>query len=243
MKRNFNRLKFIMLLSCIFLLLILFLPIGSTGADSTTPQIKIDTLPAHVVFDIENFKPGDWAPRELIIQNNGNQDFLYNIKSTMKSGSEILYKQLQIKVESQASVLFEGGLDEFIGFKSPRSLTSFSEEKLKVTVSFPYESGNEFQGLSTVVELHIHAEGDSPDDPGKDDDDDGNHPPDKNEPPNNNPTPTKPADPPNKDTGSLPQTGEENPFLILLTGFFISLAGLGLLLVKKSILPNPFKRG
>jgi LPXTG-motif cell wall-anchored protein len=70
-----------------------------------------------------------------------------------------------------------------------------------------------------------------------------NEPPNTNEPPSNNPTPTKPADPPSKDTGSLPQTGEENPILIILSGFFISLAGLGLLLIKKSIIPNPFKRG
>jgi LPXTG-motif cell wall-anchored protein len=70
-----------------------------------------------------------------------------------------------------------------------------------------------------------------------------NEPPNTNEPPSNNPAPTKPADPPSKDTGSLPQTGEENPILIILSGFFISLAGLGLLLIKKSIIPNPFKRG
>jgi LPXTG-motif cell wall-anchored protein len=70
-----------------------------------------------------------------------------------------------------------------------------------------------------------------------------NEPPNTNEPPSNNPAPTKPADPPSKDTGLLPQTGEENPILIILSGFFISLAGIGLLLIKKSIIPNPFKRG
>jgi LPXTG-motif cell wall-anchored protein len=70
-----------------------------------------------------------------------------------------------------------------------------------------------------------------------------NEPPNTNEPPIQNPTPTKPADPPSKDTGSLPQTGEENPLFIIMSGLFISLAGLGLLLIKKSILPNPFKRG
>ncbi|MFE1243001.1 LPXTG cell wall anchor domain-containing protein [Fictibacillus sp. NPDC058756] len=90
-------------------------------------------------------------------------------------------------------------------------------------------------------------DGDPPDPP---DDGDPPDPPDDNEPPtedieppSNNPPPTKPADPPSKDTGSLPQTGEENPLFIVLSGLFISLAGIGLLLIKKSILPNLFKRG
>ncbi|MBH0164247.1 LPXTG cell wall anchor domain-containing protein [Fictibacillus sp. 7GRE50] len=70
-----------------------------------------------------------------------------------------------------------------------------------------------------------------------------NEPPNTNEPPSNNPTPTKPNDSPAKNTGSLPQTGEENPILIIMSGFILLLAGLSLLLIKKSIIPNPFKRG
>ncbi|MBH0173629.1 LPXTG cell wall anchor domain-containing protein [Fictibacillus sp. 23RED33] len=281
--------KLILIYSLIGLIIVVFLPIGRTGADSSTPEIKIDTLPEAVLFDIENFKPGDWAPRDLTIQNNGNQDFSYNMRAQMKSGSEKLYNQLLLKVEDQTNLLFEGKLKDFKGL-NPRPLARFTEEHLKVTVEFPYESGNEFQGLQTVAEFIIYAEGqttppdppddgdppdppddgDPPDPPGDGDPpdppddgdppdppDDGdppnpptdtNNPPGSNEPPSTNKppngsTPTKPVEQPSKATGSLPQTGEENPMFIILSGFFIFLAGLGLLLIKMSVLPNPFRRG
>jgi LPXTG-motif cell wall-anchored protein len=298
-------------------LLIGFIPIGSTGANVSNTEIDIETLPANYLFNIKNFKPGDKISKNIIIFNKGNKDFTYNIKSNYTTGSQMLFNQLKFKLEDQNSKLFEGNLKDFILYE-PRLLLMFSEETLRLTVEFPYESGNEYQGLATEVEFILYAEGrnnppdppddgdppdppddgdppdppddgdppdppddgdppdppddgdppDPPDDgdpPDPPDDgdppdppDDGdppdppddnepppndNEPPGTNEPPSNNPTPTKPADPPSKDTGSLPQTGEENPIFIILYGFFISLAGIGLLLIKKSIIPNPFKRG
>lgn len=231
MKINSNKLKLILIYSCVLLAVAVFIPIGKTGADSTTPEIKIDTLPEKVLFDIDNFKPGDWAPRVLTIQNNGNQDFSYNLQSRMKSGSEKLYDQFQLKIEDQSGIIFEGNLKDFKGL-NPRPLAAFSEEKLTITVEFPFQSGNEFQGLETEVEIVLFAEGkDNPTPPDNEETDGGNG----NNPPENNP--------PTKGSGSLPQTGEDNPIIIILSGLFISLAGLALLLVKKSIITNPFKRG
>lgn len=231
MELNSNKFKLILIYTCILLVATVFIPIGNTGADSSTPEIKIDTLPESVLFNIKDFKPGDWAPRVLTIQNNGNQDFSYNIKSRMKSGSEKLFNVFQLKIEDQSGIIFKGELQDFKGL-DPRPLASFSEEKLTVTVEFPYVSGNEFQGLDTEVEFVLYAEGENEPPP-----------PDKEEPDEDNgSTPPGNNNPPAKDTGSLPQTGEDNPIFIILSGLFISMAGLALLLVKKSILPNPFKR-
>lgn len=224
----------LLIVNCLLLLIILFfIPIGNTGADSTTSEIKIDALPQKVLFDIDNFKPGDWAPRVLTIQNNGNQDFSYNIQARKKSGSTKLFNIFHLTIEDQSDVLFNGELKDFKGLKR-RSLAAFSEEKLTVTVEFPYVSGNEFQGLDTEVEFVLYAEGESepprtdPDNPAGDDG--------GSETPGNN------DGSPNKPTGSLPQTGEDNPLFVILTGLFLSMAGIALLIVKKSILPNPFKR-
>lgn len=233
MKLSLNLFKLILIYSVVLLTIVVFLPISSTGADSSTPEIKIDTLPESVLFNIKDFKPGDWAPRVLTIQNNGNQDFSYNIQSRMKSGSEKLFNVFQLKIEDQSGIIFKGELKDFKGL-DPRHLAAFSEEKLTVTVEFPYVSGNEFQGLDTEVEFVLYAEGKNeppPPDKEEPDEDNGSTPPGNN---NNNP--------PAKDNGSLPQTGEDNPIFIILSGLFISMAGLALLLVKKSILPNPFKR-
>jgi LPXTG-motif cell wall-anchored protein len=235
MKLNSNKFKLILIYSCIILIAAVFIPIGNTGADSSTPEIKIDTLPEKVLFDIDNFKPGDWAPRELTIQNNGNQDFSYNIQSRMKSGSEKLYNQFQLKIEDKSGIVYQGDLKDFKGL-DPRPLAAFSEEKLTVTVEFPYISGNEFQGLNTEVEFVLYAEGKNEPPPPDTEN------PDKDEDNGNTPPSNDSNNPPAKDTGSLPQTGEENPFFIILSGLFISMAGLALLLIKKSILPNPFKR-
>jgi LPXTG-motif cell wall-anchored protein len=290
MKKSY--LKLIAIYSIFILTVVLFLPTGKTGADTAAKEIDLATLPEAVLFNVSNLKPGDLMIRELTIQNNGNKNFTYNFDSRKKSGSDLLYNQLQLEVKDNSTVLYNGSLGSFTGL-NPRSLLSHSQEKITLTVEFPFSSGNEFQGLGTEVEFILYAEGrnnppdppddgdppdppddgdppdppddgdppdppddgdppdppddgdppDPPDDGDPPDPPDDNEPPGTNEPPSNNPTPTKPADPPSKDTGSLPQTGEENPIFIILSGFFISLAGLGLLLIKKSIIPNPFKRG
>ncbi|WP_144697356.1 hypothetical protein [Fictibacillus phosphorivorans] len=106
---NSNKFKLLLIYTCILLVAAVFIPIGNTGADSTTPEIKIDALPQKVLFDIDNFKPGDWAPRVLTIQNNGNQDFSYNIQARMKSGSTKLFNIFHLTIEDQSEVLFNGG--------------------------------------------------------------------------------------------------------------------------------------
>ncbi|ANX13741.1 hypothetical protein ABE41_017160 [Fictibacillus arsenicus] len=291
---------FSFLYTCVLLLLTI-IPVGSTGATKSSTVLNLSLFPQKQLFNISGFAPGDWAERKLIIKNDGNTNFFYNSTIKKVSGNDLLFKQLQLKISTPNEILYEGKISEF-STKS-RFLSSFSEEILDVIIVFPYESGNEFQGLATEVEFILYADGrnnppddaDPPDPPGNGDppdppddgdppdppddgdppdppddgdppdppddgdppdppddgdppdppgDGDGTDPPPgTNEPPSNNPTPTKPADPPSKDTGSLPQTGEENPLFIILSGFFISLAGLGLLLIKKSIIPNPFKRG
>jgi LPXTG-motif cell wall-anchored protein len=230
---NSNKFKLLLIYICILLVAAVFIPIGNTGADSTTPEIKIDALPQKVLFDIDNFKPGDWAPRVLTIQNNSNQDFSYNIQVRMKSGSTKLFNIFHLTIEDKSEVLFNGELKDFKGLEW-RSLAAFSEEKLTVTIEFPYVSGNEFQGLDTEVEFVLYAEGESeppPTDPNNPGGDDG-----ESETPGHN------GGSPNKPTGTLPQTGEDNPLFLILTGLFLSMTGIALLLVKKSNLPNLFKR-
>jgi LPXTG-motif cell wall-anchored protein len=239
MNLHSNRFKFIIMYCCLLLTAAVFVPFGNTGANSSSKEIEINTLPKDVVFAIDNFKPGDWATRVLAIQNNGNQDFSYSMKAQKKSGSDNLYNQFVVKVEDQSEIIYQGSLKEFIGLKQ-RSLKSGSEEKLTVTVEFPYESGNEYQGLETEVELIVFAEG--TDKPPTPDGEDNNNPPDDSSPPKEG------EDPPSKKptangAGELPQTGEENPLLLILSGLFLSLTGLGLLLSKKFTSSNLFKRG
>jgi LPXTG-motif cell wall-anchored protein len=194
-------------------------------------------------FHMENMRPGYMEDHTLTVKNTGDLIIKYTVKSSFKSG-EKLFKELNVTVKHENAELYKGKLSELT--ISPRTLPANTNDPLTFSIGLPGEAGNEFQGLTTFFEIQVQGEGEDPptdgEDPGEDPgEDDGNNPPDSNTPPQDgNGTPTNP---PSKDTGSLPQTGEENPILLILSGVFMSLAGLGLLLIKKSIVPNPFRRG
>ncbi|WP_226536307.1 LPXTG cell wall anchor domain-containing protein [Fictibacillus halophilus] len=194
-------------------------------------------------FHMENMRPGYMEDHTLTVKNTGDLIIKYTVKIAFKSG-EKLFKELNVTVKHESTELYKGKLSELTIL--PRILPANTDDPLNFSIGLPGEAGNEFQGLTTSFEIQVQGEGEDPptdgEDPGEDPgEDDGNNPPDSNTPPQDgNGTSTNP---PSKDTGSLPQTGEENPILLILSGVFMSLAGLGLLLIKKSILPNPFRRG
>lgn len=133
------------------------------AAANETDEHKINLSPDKYLFDLTNIKPGDTAARILTIQNREDTNFTYISKSKFLSGSEKLYNEFLLKVWDTKEVLYSGKLSEFDGFK-PRHLPSKSQEDLKFEVTFPYELGNEFQGLAFDFELRfvIENSGQSP---------------------------------------------------------------------------------
>ncbi|SFD51390.1 LPXTG-motif cell wall anchor domain-containing protein [Bacillus sp. OV194] len=219
---------------CIILLtLVTFYPSGSTSASSVPAKINLAISPTEEFFNVNNMKPGDWATRTFVVKNKGNAPFTYSSKSHFKSGSKRLFNKFHLRIQDKSNVLYDGQLSQFQKL-APRKLASDSEEELTATISFPWESGNEFQGLKTEFEL-VLLTGDSDTSPPTDQDDtttDNNTPPSKHtDPPSNNP-----------DISTLPKTGETSPYPIIVLGFFIFSSGLILLLMKKSIIPNPFQK-
>ncbi|MFG6496220.1 LPXTG cell wall anchor domain-containing protein [Fictibacillus sp. UD] len=190
-------------------------------------------------FHMENMRPGYVEDHILTVKNTGNQIVKYTVKSMFKSG-EKLFNELNVTVKHENTELFKGRLKDLN--IAPKVLPASTNHPLTFSIGLPGEAGNEFQGLTTSFEIQVQGEGEDPPtnggDPGEDD---GNNPPGSSTPPQNeNGTPTSP---PTNDTGSLPQTGEENPMFLILSGVFMSVAGLVLLLIKKSMLTNPFRRG
>lgn len=194
-------------------------------------------------FHMDNMRPGYIQDHTLTVKNTGSSIMKYTLKTTVKSG-EKLFNELNVTVKQENTELYKGKLSDLtISF---RTIPAKTEALLTFSIGLPGEAGNEFQGLKTSYEIQVQGEGSAPptdgedpgENPGKDD---GNKPPTNNTPPQDGTE--RPANPPTKDTGALPQTGEENPLFFLLSGVFMAVAGLGLLLIKKSILPNPFRRG
>jgi LPXTG-motif cell wall-anchored protein len=141
-------------------LLILFLifPFGNTFAMQTLGEIDIATTPEKVLFNVKDFKPGDWAIRTLKIKNSGKEDFKYLASAKLKSGSEKLYNELLLTINDSNKEIFSGKLSDFKKLE-PRLLNQAEQEELVFNVKFPYELSNEFQGLASIVEFKFYAEG------------------------------------------------------------------------------------
>lgn len=157
MKKQGHFFKLMVICCAMMLLIVGLFPISNADANEQNREIKLSLFPSKELFTIDNLKPGDWMTRTLTIQNKGNQDFLYRTEAKFVSGSEMLFNELLLEVSKDQTVLYGGKLSDFRGFE-PRKLDHQSEEALTYTVTFPYESGNEFQGLATKFQIVVSAE-------------------------------------------------------------------------------------
>lgn len=121
-------------------------------------QLDLSTNPGNVMFDLSNMKPGDSINRNLVVSNNGIQDFSYIISNNFKSGDLVFYNQLNLIIENENRVLYDGKLNKFERL-DPRILESSRKEYLYFNVKIPVELGNEFQGLESDFQFKIYVEG------------------------------------------------------------------------------------
>jgi LPXTG-motif cell wall-anchored protein len=129
-----------------------------TFAEGNNTVINLTTSPGKVLFDLSNIKPGDSVTRELVITNNGKKDFEYITYSDFLSGSELFYRNLDLKIMDKSKTLFEGKLSKFDKLE-PRLLGSKQKEKITFYINVPIELGNEYQGLDTEFEFKFYVEG------------------------------------------------------------------------------------
>ncbi len=111
----------------------------------------------HMLFQVENMKPGDWAERTVIIENVENADIQYNTLIENIKGSKKLFDALTLEVkDGQKNLLFKGLLKDFKGF-TPRNIQSSKEDQLTFLITFPEQLGNEYQGLETSFKIVFQA--------------------------------------------------------------------------------------
>ncbi|WHX26733.1 LPXTG cell wall anchor domain-containing protein [Virgibacillus halodenitrificans] len=148
--------KLVVILFCI-LALVIVMGSNSVTAEEEEKELAIDVLPGDVLFNVNNMKPGDWAPRTITVQNNGIKDFTYQM-SLRNDGEEKLFNELLLEINDSKSVLYEGKLADFTKLPA-RDLSTSKQEELEVTVIFPEYLGNEFQGLDAEFSILFTAEG------------------------------------------------------------------------------------
>lgn len=172
-------------------------------------QVFADHVSVHIeedfIFNVENLKPGDYMTRTLEIENDGDYDYYFHASAEYTGGSEKLFKQFQLSVtDSSGEMVYEGSLAGFNGMEQ-RFLEMGDSESFELKATFPYESDNSFQGLSTEFKISVWAEA---------------------EPPEDNEEGVVDSDTDVKGGGLLPQTGEEIPVLFYVIGGSFLISGL-----------------
>lgn len=124
-------------------------------AEEASDRITVDRFPSEELFHVGNTKPGDYAFRSLLLQNNNDLDILYTMQ-IRNDGDEKLFNELELQVTNSDEIIYDGKLKNFEGFID-RPLNSQSEETIGFELKFPEELGNEFQGLIAEFVLVFHA--------------------------------------------------------------------------------------
>ncbi|MBA2174903.1 LPXTG cell wall anchor domain-containing protein [Halobacillus locisalis] len=207
------------------LITFLFVP----AAHATNSSVEITFSANQHLLKFENIKPGDTLTKHYDIKNIRDDDLTYhlsaerhniteytierqdgNIVNTLEN-QKAFYNQLELLVMVDSEELYSGKISGFHGLTAERPLSIDQQEQLTIKVSFPPESGNEFQGLSTALQLNFVAE-------------------------TSNSTTVTTVDTESLDQkpilssvfgSSLPQTGEAPPTLYYLIGGFLLMTGLG----------------
>jgi hypothetical protein len=127
-------------------------------AESDSNVIDLTTDPVKVLFDLSNVKPGDSVYRNLVIKNDGDQDFNYLSSSKFTSGLEDFYNKLDLVIKDSNGVLYDGKLFKFNKLE-PRLLKSNKTDQLLFYIKVPDDLGNTFQGLRTEFQFKFYVEG------------------------------------------------------------------------------------
>ncbi|GAB3804978.1 hypothetical protein [Virgibacillus kimchii] len=118
-------------------------------------EISIGVSPEDTLFQVENMKPGDWAPRTVTVENRGAQDFSY-IMHMENEESDKLFRELLLEITASGTALYDGKLADFENLEE-RFLEQGEQEELELTIRFPEELGNEYQGLNTAFTIIFTA--------------------------------------------------------------------------------------
>lgn len=145
-----------MFFSTILLFFLLFIPILQAANNNNIIDLNGSFSENGNLFDLDNLKPGDWAEREITISNQTDHDITYDMDLRHLDGSEMFYQQLSLEITKGDDVLFHDKLSQFT-LMTDLPLLANSEDNIAFYLTFPPESGNEYQGLTTNAEIIITA--------------------------------------------------------------------------------------
>ncbi len=127
------------------------------------------------LFEINNMYPGKEVQTYVVVKNDGDAGFNVSIHTEKADGDDLLLEGLQVKIYDADTTYWQGPLGQIAGLEIP-SVEPGEEKRIDITITLPYEAGNEYQrkALSAKWVFTASTEGEviiTPDDPETDPDD------------------------------------------------------------------------
>ncbi|MBM6994667.1 hypothetical protein IM700_003200 [Paenibacillus sp. DXFW5] len=155
---------------------------------------------------MSNLKPGDRVERTFTVANDGTVAFDYKVRTRFVTGDTEFFDVLQLTVKDGGTVIYDGALHLEQQDIALGRLAAGGENELDLSVVFPEEAGNEYQGKAATIAFSFSAYAEEPSSGGGG----GSNPPGEGPSQPNNPTPVDPGNPevkPDLPSGQPP----ENP--------------------------------
>lgn len=153
-----------------------------------------------------NLKPGDRVERTFTVANDGSIAFDYKVRTRFVSGDTEFFDVLQLTVKDGDTVIYDGALHLQQQEIALGRLAADGENELDLSVKFPEEAGNEYQGKAATIAFAFSAYAEEPSNGGGG----GSNPPGEGPNQPNDPTPGNNGNPPSN-PGTNPGQPTEEP--------------------------------
>jgi hypothetical protein len=147
------------LIKGISFVIIFFLTLNSSLmiTNAELKEVKLDLFPSNSFINALNMAPGDSVTSNIIIHYKENRESAdVKVDPRIQSGSELLFNNLDLKVNEGSDTLFEGKLQDFQDFLIES--VSDKENILTFTVTLPKNSLNELQGKNVIIAFDFITE-------------------------------------------------------------------------------------
>lgn len=118
--------------------------------------LKLSTNGA--LFQAENMAPGYTSSSSFSVLNDGKQDFSFKISTVLNNKDRMLYDGLIIEIkDSKGKVRFRDSMSHLDKGLELGTLAPDNKDNYVLTVYFPVECGNEYQGKTANVDFVVTA--------------------------------------------------------------------------------------
>lgn len=127
-----------------------------------------DTLKLRIGTELDselpmtNLKPGDRVERTFTVANDGSIAFDYKVRTRFVSGDTEFFDVLELTVKDGDTVIYDGALHLQQQEIALGRLAAGGENELDLSVKFPEEAGNEYQGKAATIAFTFSAYAEEP---------------------------------------------------------------------------------